>query len=384
MGAYQSLQDANTVVIKIGTALVIATDGAKAKQEWLDALAKDVQVLIEAGKQVLIVSSGAVALGRNALDIPLDMPPSAIPLERKQASSAVGQFYLFQAYHQSFKARGLELAQVLLTMSETENRRMHLNARATLSELMARGIIPIVNENDTISTGELRFGDNDRLAARVAQMIGADVVLLLSTIDGLYTDNPANAGAEHIAVIDKIGTEHVEMAGEAVPGLSTGGMKSKVEAAKAANAAGIDLIVADGRPNHALGSVYSDESTRTSLFKAEKQALSAKKRWIGAHLSPKGAFTLDDGAKNALQSGKSLLPIGVKSVKGAFERGDVVEIQDLNGEKLGLGISAYSSADATLIQGQPSDGIQDILGYLGRPELIHRNDMVLVSSSLRD
>ena len=377
MSAYDSLQNANVVVIKIGTALVIDADGSKAKKDWLDALSKDVQALTQAGKKVLIVSSGAVALGRNALDIPLDMPPSAIPLEKKQASSAVGQFYVFQAYHESFKARGLELAQVLLTMSETENRRMHLNARATLSKLMERGIIPIVNENDTISTGELRFGDNDRLAARVAQMIGADTVLLLSTIDGLYTDNPENEGAEHIAVVEKINADHLEMAGEAVPGLSTGGMKSKVEAAQAANAAGIDLIVADGRENHALSAVYSDKETRTTLFKAEKQSLNAKKRWIGAHLSPKGAFILDEGAVNALKSGKSLLPVGVKTVEGAFERGDIVEIRAPEGAKLGLGISAYHAKDASLIQGQPSDKIQDILGYLGRPELIHRNDMVL-------
>jgi glutamate 5-kinase len=265
-------------------------------------------------------------------------------------------------------------------MSETENRRMHLNARATLNELTVHGIIPVINENDTISTGEIRFGDNDRLAARVAQMIGADAVILLSTTDGLYTANPdKDKAAAHIPVIETITDEHHKMAGEAIPGMSTGGMKSKVEAARAAVAAGVHLVVADGRQNHALKALYEDKSARTSLFLAGNNKKSAKKGWIGSHLAPKGAFIVDDGALSALQSGKSLLPVGVQKVEGAFERGDIVEIYSMERQKLGMGVSAYSANDAQKIIGKNSAEIVEILGYAGRSELIHRNDMVLNS-----
>ena len=378
MNTQDILKDAQTVVIKIGTAMLTQSDAGGVKHEWIDTLAQDIKALKDAGKRVLIVSSGAVALGRPALNIALDTPPQDIPLEKKQAASAVGQFHIFNAYFDSFSKQKLTLAQVLLTMSETENRRMHLNARATLHELMEQGIVPIVNENDTISTGEIRFGDNDRLAARVAQMIEAEAVILLSTTDGLYTAHPdKDERAEHIPVIESIADEHHKMAGEAVPGMSTGGMKSKVEAARVATAAGIHLIVANGEENHALRAVHDDKNTRTSLFLAANSDKNARKRWISSHLAPKGIIVVDDGALSALNAGKSLLPVGVHKVEGTFERGDIVEIYSMERQKLGMGVSAYASEDAQKLIGKNSAEIADILGYAGRSELIHRNDMVL-------
>ncbi len=378
MSTQEILKNAQTVVIKIGTALLVETDAGNVKRDWIDAFAKDIKALTEQGKRILIVSSGAVAMGRPALGIALNTPPEAIPLEKKQAASAVGQFHIFNAYFESFSKQNLTLAQVLLTMSETENRRMHLNARATLHELMSQGIIPIVNENDTISTGEIRFGDNDRLAARVAQMIEAEVVLLLSTTDGLYTGHPENfETAEHIPIIKSISDKHHKMAGEAVEGMSTGGMKSKVEAARAATASGIHLIVANGEQNHALKTTHEDKNTRTSLFLAANSDKNAKKRWISSHLAPKGIIVVDDGALLALNSGKSLLPVGVHKIEGTFERGDIVEIYSMERKKLGMGVSAYNSEDTQKLIGKNSAEIAEILGYAGRSELVHRNDMVL-------
>lgn len=380
MNTRQVLETSKTLVIKIGTALVAEPDGSGVKAGWLAALAQDVRAFASAlpGRRIIIVSSGAVALGRKTMGIPLGVPPRSIPLERKQAASAVGQYHLFHGYHEAFRQAGLPLAQVLLTMSETENRRMHLNARATLNALMDSGVIPVINENDTISTGEIRFGDNDRLAARVAQMIEADCVLLLSTTDGLYTANPdIDPNAVHIPVVESLSDEHAKMAGEAIPGLSTGGMKSKVEAALSATRSGIHLIIAKGADTHALNGILNDEARRTTLFLASGTPRNARKKWIQAHLKPKGTVFIDDGAARALKNGKSLLPVGVKRIEGAFERGDVVEIRALDGRKLGMGLSAYSATDATLIIGQPSEKIEAIVGYAGRSELVHRNDLAL-------
>jgi glutamate 5-kinase len=383
MSVCELIDTSELIVIKIGTALVVRPHDAAVKAEWLAALAQDVQSLISAGKRIVIVSSGAVALGRTAMGIALTTRPSAIPLEVKQAASAVGQYHLFHAYQQAFQQVEIPLAQVLLTMSETENRRMHLNARATLWALLDKGIIPVINENDTISTGEIRFGDNDRLAARVAQMIEADMVVLLSTISGLYASNPdIDPQAPHIPLVETLSAEHLAMAGEAVPGLSTGGMKSKIEAAQSATLSGISLVIAKGAENHALGALVRDETTLSTLFLAKKSAKNARKRWIGSHLKPKGRIFIDRGAVLALQGGKSLLPVGVKRVEGVFERGDVVEIYgdnhlDKDGQRLGMGIIAYGVHDALKITGQASDKIAAIIGYEGRSELIHRNDLVL-------
>ncbi len=382
MNTIDALSNSSIIVIKIGTALVVDAGGTGVRQDWLDALAADVFALRKAGKQVIIVSSGAVALGRNTLGIPLNMPPALIPLEKKQASSAIGQFHVFNGFFKAFKPHNIPLAQVLLTMSETENRRSHLNARAAMEELVSAGVIPVINENDVVSTEEIRFGDNDRLAARVAQMMNAAAVILLSTTDGLYTANPdTDSAAEHIGVIEIITQEHMDMAGEAVPGMSTGGMKSKLEAAKVATLSGIHLIIANGRENGALGRVFEDSNTLTSLFLGQKTQNNAKKRWIGAHMKPKGSVLIDAGALKALRNGKSLLPVGVMAVKGNFERGDVIQVLDDAGKIIAIGLSAYSSGDASIIKGKDSGDIEKTLGFLGRAELIHRNDLVLIDAA---
>ena len=379
--SFGALKDARRIVIKIGSVLITNEARDQVNTDWFSALAQTIKSLNTDGdKEFIIVSSGGVALGRAAIGIGLSTPPSDIPLEQKQASSAVGQFYMFQAYHAAMAGQGITAAQVLLTMGETENRRMHLNAREAMNTLMERGIIPVINENDVISTGEIRFGDNDRLAARVAQMMDADALILLSTIDGLYDDNPdKNPNARHIAVVEAITAQHEDMAGDPVPGLSTGGMKSKIEAAQSPTAAGIDVVIADGRSNDGLAALFGDENTRSTLFVGAENKGSARKRWIGSHVSPKGEIHIDDGALAALHSGKSLLPVGVKSVDGDFRRGDAVSIISAKTGKLGIGLVAYSSDDARMIAGKQSGEIRAILGYIGREELIHRNDMMLVS-----
>ncbi len=373
----ETLSKAKLIVIKIGSVLVRGQTLDTVNQSWMDSLAKDVHSLIQRGKKIVIVSSGGIALGRKALNIPADMPPGKIPLAKKQASSAVGQYHIFNGYHKAFAACNITAAQVLLTMSETENRRMNLNARETLHTLLDHNIIPVINENDVVSTGEIRFGDNDRLSVRVAQMIGADSVVLLSTTDGLYTDNPdKNPQAQHIPLIEELNQSHTDMAGEAISGLSSGGMKSKIEAANSATKNGIHLIITNGLENHALANLCNSEK-RASLFLAQNCGNNARKIWISAHMSPKGAITIDDGAQKALKSGKSLLPIGAKSCSGNFQRGDVIEIKSLEGKKIGMGLSAYNIDDTRKIIGKNTSDIASLLGYIGREELVHRNDMVL-------
>jgi glutamate 5-kinase len=372
------LRDAKAIVIKIGSVLVTDKEKGVILQGWLDALAQDVKSLADKGKRIVIVSSGAVALGRNAVGIAANTPPGSIPLELKQAASAVGQFHLFNGYYKAFSALDLQVAQVLLTMSETENRRMHLNARETLNTLMERGIIPVIYENDTISTGEIRFGDNDRLAARVGQMISADVVILLSTIEGLYTADPnKDKNAQHIPLVKEVGESHAKMAGEAIPGLSTGGMKSKIEAASVSTRAGVPMLIAKGVEAHSLKAIVEDKNTKTTLFLAQETSTNARQRWIQAHVSPKGGVFIDDGALKALKGGKSLLPIGIKKIEGKFERGDPVKIKTLDGKQIGIGLAAYNAEDAAKIIGKQSSEIANILGYVRHEELIHRNDMVL-------
>jgi glutamate 5-kinase len=376
MNCAEIIRQSELIVIKIGSVLVTDESAGKARHVWLESLAQDVKDWQTQGKKIVIVSSGAIALGRGALGISKSTRPSKIPLEQKQAASAVGQFHLFAAYFQAFSALGLQAAQVLLTMSETENRRMHLNARATLLTLLDKNIVPIINENDTISTGEIRFGDNDRLSVRVAQMIEADLVMLLSTTDGLYTADPTrDKKAKHIPLVESIGAEHIKMAGDAVPGLSTGGMKSKIEAAASATRSGIALLIANGVENHPLRRLNGD--IRASIFMAQESKTNARKRWLQAHLSPKGSVFVDDGALKALKSGKSLLPVGVKKTEGDYVRGDAVHIRTMEGKILGMGLIAYSTEEAQRIIGKASDKIPAILGYEGREELIHRNDMAL-------
>ncbi len=378
MNTQDLLKTAKTIVFKVGSAIVTDAKSGEVNAAWLQAFVEDIKPLHAAGKNIVIISSGAVALGRKDIGIDITQRPADIPLELKQAAAAVGQFYLFNAYFQSFQTQSLSAAQVLLTMSETEDWRMHLNARETLLTLMDRGIIPIINENDTISTGEIRFGDNDKLAVRVGQMIEADAVVLLSTTDGLYKGNPdENKTAPFIPVVKKITEQHVEMAGDAVAGLSTGGMKSKIEAAISATLAGIHLVITNGRADHALQALLEDESKKNTLFVAEENKSTARKIWIQSHLNPRGSVFIDKGAEKALDEGRSLLPIGVKSIEGEFDRGDVILIKNEYEENIGIGISAFSSDDAFMIIGRHGDDIPRVLGYAGRTELIHRNDMVL-------
>lgn len=370
-----SLEAASTIVIKIGSALLTDASRGEIKQGWLNAFASDVKGLIDQGKNVIVVSSGAVALGRKDLGVPLDMPPARIPLAQKQAASAVGQYYAFHGYHQALSDQNIKAAQVLLTIGETENRRNYLNARETLWTLMGQNIVPVINENDAVSTGELRFGDNDRLAVRVAHMVDADLVILMSTVDGLYTANPDDdPNAAHIPLVDNIEDKHVQMAGEAKPGLSTGGMKSKMEAALSATQGGVDLVICDGRADHALNAL---PQARCTIFKGQAASENARKTWIKSHLNPKGALHVDEGAFEALQNGKSLLPIGVSTVDGNFARGDVVSILSPDGDVIGHGMSAFSSENARQIIGRQSDEVFNTLGYIGRAEIIHRNDLVL-------
>lgn len=373
-----TILNAKRIVIKVGSVLVSNIKKGTVKDEWIKVLCHDIQSLIKDGKQIILVSSGGVALGRKSLNIATDLAPQKIPLELKQASSAIGQFHMFSAYYKHFQNIGITPAQVLLTLSETENRRMHLNARETLLTLLSNKIVPVINENDTVSTEEIRFGDNDRLAVRVAQMVDADLVILLSTTDGLYTDNPHTSdNAEHVPVVKKISEEHLDMAGEAVPGLSTGGMKSKVLAAQSANQAGISTLIADGLQDNALSKLANDPETKSTLFKAQESKQNSRKSWIAGHINPKGKIIIDNGALNALKTGKSLLPIGVLSTVGEYERGDAVTVHDTDMNHIATGLCSFNSKDVSKIIGKSSEKVQELLGYTGRTELIHRDDLVM-------
>jgi glutamate 5-kinase len=372
----QTINNAQRIVVKIGSALLVNQDSGELHEDWLVTVARDISDLFEQGKEVLIVSSGSIALGRNALKLPRTLAPSSIPLESKQAAASVGQIALMQAYYKAFEKRNITVSQILLTPSDTENRRAHLNARSTLSKLLEERIIPIINENDSVATSEIRFGDNDRLAARVAQMINADLLIQLSTTDGLYTDDPRRHNkAKHIPVLEKLEREHFDMAGDAVPGLSTGGMISKLEAAKLATSAGTTMIITKGIQTHPIRALL--DGARCTLFQAQDAPGPARKRWISTHVKPKGSITIDDGALKALKDGRSLLPAGVKYISGEFMRGDAVKILDIDGQQIGVGLSAYDFGEAMQIIGKKSSEIQDILGYAGRDELIHRDDLVL-------
>lgn len=384
MKTQEILKNAETIVFKIGSAILADINTGQVNQGWLEAFVDDIQQIHKTGKKIVIVSSGAVALGRSDIGIANDQRPSEIPLELKQAAAAVGQFYLFNAYFDELKKDDMKAAQILLTMSETEDWRMHLNARETITTLLERNIIPIINENDTISTGEIRFGDNDKLAVRVAQMVEADAVVLMSTTDGLYRANPdEDPDAPFIPYVKTITENHVSIAGDAVAGLSTGGMKSKIEAAISATRAGIHLIITDGTEKSSLNALLNDEDKKNTLFSAEENKANARKTWIRSHLNPRGSVFVDEGAEKALDSGKSLLPIGVKSIDGDFDRGDVVLIKNQYEEAIGVGITAFPSTELFMIIGRNSDDIPMILGYAGRSEVIHRNDLVLYDDPLQ-
>ena len=360
---------AKCLVVKIGSALLV--DAAGLREDWLRGLAEDVAALRARGIGVVLVSSGSIALGRRVLGL----PEAALPLEQSQAAAAVGQIRLARAYEEALRPHGVTTAQVLVTLEDTADRRRYLNSRATLATLMALGTVPIVNENDTVATDEIRFGDNDRLAAQIAVTIGADQLVLLSDVDGLYSANPkTDPSAQHFPVIEHITHEIEAMAGGPVSSLSKGGMKTKLMAAKTVVAAGCALAITEGSVHRPLSALQS--GARSTWFLPEGDPQAARKRWIGA-MKPRGELIVDAGAVTALHSGKSLLPAGVRKVVGRFGRGDPVSIAGPDGATLGKGLVRYTAEEAREIAGHRSGEIEALLGYPGRAALIHRDDMVI-------
>ena len=366
---------AKRMVIKVGSALLADEAKGAIRTGWLAALAEDIAALRARGTEIILVSSGAVAVGRSHLG--LNKPQ--LRLEEKQAAAACGQIRLAHAYQEALARHGLGVAQLLLTLDDTEERRRYLNARGTIETLLRLGAVPVINENDTVATNEIRYGDNDRLAARVAVMASADTLVLLSTIDGLYSADPhADPNAELIREVGAITPEIVAMAGKAPPGYSSGGMVTKLEAARAATGAGCRMVIADGRRDHALRDIAADG--RCTWFHPQRTPRAQRKHWIAASLKPTGTLTVDDGALAALRSGKSLLPAGVTRVEGAFDRGDAVRVVAGDGTEIARGLVAYTVADAQRIAGHKSREIEQLLGYRGRDEMIHRDDLVVLDA----
>ena len=366
------LEGAKRVVIKIGSALLVEESSGGIRRRWLEALADDVAALRAEGREVILVSSGAIAVGRRHLGL----AAGGLRLEEKQAAAATGQIRLAHAYQEALARHGITVAQILLTLEDTEDRRRHLNARATLATLLKLEAVPVINENDTVATTEIRFGDNDRLAARVAAMIAADALVLLSDIDGLYTADPKLDGeAAHIPEIAELTPEIEAMAGEALPGYSSGGMVTKLAAARIAVGAGCRMAIADGRRLNPLAAIAG--GARCSWFLPAGSPRNARKKWIAGALKPVGSLIVDDGALKALAGGKSLLPAGVVAVEGSFDRGDAVCVLDRAGREIARGLSAYSASDAQRIMGHKSREIEALLGYRGRDEMIHRDDLVV-------
>jgi glutamate 5-kinase len=364
---------ARRVVVKVGSALLVEPSTGSVNLAWLETLAQDIATLRARGQEVVLVSSGAIALGRRELGL----GRGKLKLEEKQASAAVGQIRLAHAWKDVLGQRGLTVAQVLLTLGDTEERRRYLNARNTLTTLLRLGAIPVINENDTVATAEIRYGDNDRLGARVAQMVSADCLVLLSDVDGLYTADPSREpDAQFIPEIERITPEVEAMAGGSASDVGSGGMATKVMAARIAVAAGCHLCIAAGRKVHALRRIES--GARCTWFVAEASPVTVRKQWIAGMLKPAGELTVDEGAANALRDGKSLLPAGVTHVKGRFDRGDAVVVLGPSGLEIARGLAAYSSTDAERIRGRRSGELEQLLGYRGRDEMIHRDDLVLV------
>lgn len=368
-----TLADAKRLVVKIGSALLVDETSGALKQDWLNALADDLAVQKDRGAEVIVVSSGSIALGRRHLGL----TRKAVRLEEEQAAAATGQIRLAHAYQSALGRHDITVAQILLTLADTEQRRRHLNARNTLNTLLRLGAVPVINENDTVATTEIRFGDNDRLAARVAAMMNADALVLLSDIDGLYSADPKlDPSARFIPLVATITGQIEAMAGRAPVGYSSGGMVTKLQAARIAVAGGCRMVIADGRRKHPLAALA--DGARCTWFLAEVEPLTARKRWIAGSLKPTGRLVVDAGALRALQSGRSLLPAGVTAVEGLFERGDAVVVLGTDGVEVARGLCAYSAQEARLILGHKSSEIEARLGYRGREELIHRDDLVLM------
>ena len=372
------LREAPRLVVKVGSALLVDAKSGRLNRAWLESLAEDIASAKKRGQQVIVVSSGAIAMGRRHLGL----PPNRLRLEESQAAAAVGQIRLAHAWQEVLAARDLAVAQVLLTLEDTEDRQRYLNARATLNTLLSLGAIPVINENDTVATAEIRYGDNDRLAARVAQMASAECLVLLSDIDGLYTADPGRDPKAHLVTeVSNITDDIVAMADGPLSDVGSGGMTTKIMAARIAVSAGCNLCIASGHRLNPLKAV--EEGGPCTWFTASQTPLAVRKQWIEGTLKPRGKIFLDAGAANALAHGKSLLPAGVTRISGAFNRGDTVSLL-YDGGEVARGLVAYSAVDAARIIGKKSSAIESILGYRGREELVHRDDLVMTVQSQGD
>jgi glutamate 5-kinase len=365
-------EDFRRIVIKIGSALLVDRQTGRLRSEWLEALANDIARLAKDGRELLVVSSGAIALGRGVLGL----PRGPLKLEESQAAAAVGQIALAHGWTEMLHKVGMKAGQVLLTLGDTEERRRYLNARSTIGTLLKLRAVPVINENDTVATSEIRYGDNDRLAARVATMMGADLLVLLSDIDGLYTAPPAhNPDATLIEIVERITPAIEAMAGGADSEFSRGGMETKIAAGKIATAGGTTMVIAAGHALNPLARISGGD--RCTWFLADASPVTSRKRWISGRLEIRGGLVVDAGAVRALRAGKSLLPAGVRRIDGTFQRGDAVRILAETGEEVGRGLVAYDAEDAVRIAGRKSREIETILGFAGRAEMIHHDDMAL-------
>ncbi|MDX6748245.1 glutamate 5-kinase [Geminicoccaceae bacterium 1502E] len=371
MSAGEALR-ASRLTVKIGSSLLVREDGSL-RRLWLDALAQDIARLRGRGQEVMVVTSGAIALGWRALGL----ARRPVKLEEKQAAAAAGQILLARGWQESLAGVGLTTAQILITLEDTESRRRYLNGRATLATLLRLGAVPVVNENDTVGTAEIRFGDNDRLSARVAVMASAETLVLLSDVDGLYTANPASdPAARHLPVVATVTPEIEAMAGGSVSAVGTGGMVSKLEAARIATRSGCTVVLGKGTLERPLSAL--ENGGRCTLFPAQTSLMGARKDWISGSLGVMGSVHVDAGAVAALRRGSSLLPAGVTRVEGAFERGDAVLVRTPEGRALAKGLCAYDAPEACRIAGRRTAEIEALLGYRGREVMIHRDDLVLL------
>jgi len=364
---------ARRIVVKVGSALLVDAESARVNRAWLETLVEDLLRLRKRGQRVILVSSGAIALGRRRLGL----KHGSLRLEESQAAAAVGQIRLAHAYKELLESNDVTVAQVLLTLEDSERRRRYLNARATLESLLELGALPVINENDTVATAEIRYGDNDRLAARVAQMTGADCLVLLSDVAGLYSADPnRDPNARLIREVRQLTPEIEAMGGRPASQLGSGGMAAKIAAARIALAAGCHMCIAAGAPRHPLRRI--EEESECTWFIPTATPAAARKQWIAGTLRPAGAITIDAGALRALLDGRSLLPAGVTGTRGRFDRGDTVSVLASDGSEVARGIIAYSDGDAARIMGRKSSEIAEILGFRGRDEMIHRDDLVLL------
>jgi glutamate 5-kinase len=366
-----ALKDFRRIVVKVGSSLLVDAAAGALKRDWLSGLAADIAALHEQGRDLIVVSSGAIALGRAVLKL----AAGPLKLEEAQAAAAVGQIALARAWSEALGAHGVTAGQVLVTLGDTEERRRYLNARSTIAKLIDWRCVPVINENDTVATSEIRYGDNDRLAARVATMMSADLLVLLSDIDGLYDKPPSQAGAARVPVVARITPEIEAMAGASESETARGGMHTKIEAGKIATTAGTHMIIASGHVPHPLQAIA--QGAACTWFLTPANPVTARKKWIAGSLEPRGALIIDAGAVRALRSGKSLLPAGVTKVEGAFGRGDAVIVRGPDGAEVGRGLIAFDADDADRIKGRSSADIPAIVGFSGRAEMIHRDDLVL-------